>query len=226
MAQKNNVDQQNSIDKLNANLSSVGEKVVENKKMILSVVGGVVVVAAAVVCFFLFYLNPKQDKAYEALNQVEIKAMGNDSIASAEYAKVADQNRGTNAGKLAALSAAEAYYNRGDYKNALKYLEQFSTSEPVLAANALILTGDCHVNLKAYDKALECYDKAISKADKNPQIAPRVLLKKANIFDEQKKYDKALECYQSIKNDYPQFQIGNGLGIDAYIERENARLGK
>ena len=161
MAQKNNVDQQNSIDKLNANLSSVGEKVVENKKMILSVVGGVVVVAAAVVCFFLFYLNPKQDKAYEALNQVEIKAMGNDSIASAEYAKVADQNSGTNAGKLAALSAAEAYYNRGDYKNALKYLEQFSTTEPVLAANALILTRDCHVNIKAYDKALKCYDMAI-----------------------------------------------------------------
>ena len=58
MAQKNNVDQQNSIDKLNANLSSVGEKVVENKKMILSVVGGVVVVAAAVVCFFLFCSIP------------------------------------------------------------------------------------------------------------------------------------------------------------------------
>ena len=60
----------------------------------------------------------------------------------------------------------------------------------------------------------------------NEQIVPRVLLKEANIYDEQKKYDKALECYEKITKEYPAFQPGNGATIEAYAEREKARLGK
>ena len=95
----------------------------------------------------------------------------------------------------------------------------------MLKANAIILKGDCYVNLKQYDKALDEFKDAVKKGDKNDQIVPRALLKCANIYDEQKKYAKALECYEQIKNEYPSFQLGN-TSIDAYIEREKARLGK
>ena len=226
MANKNEVEEQNAIDKLNDNLSSASERIAQNKNVIFWIVGGIAIVAAFVLSYLFIYRNPKLNKAFEAYNQVEIQAQGNDSIAAAEYKKVADQYDGTDAGDLAALSTAESYYNLGKYKEAVTYLEKFSTSEPVLAANALILNGDCYVNLKQYDKALDCYQKAVSKADGNPQIAPRALLKEANIYDAQKKYDKALGCYEQIKNDYPTFQLGNGVEIDAYIARENARLGK
>lgn len=225
MANKNEVEE-NAIDKLNSNLSNASERIANNKKIIFWVVGGIAIVAAFVLSYFFIYRNPKLNKAFEAYSQVESKAMGNDSIAATEYKKVADSYSGTDAGELAALSAAEAYYNLGKYKEAAACLEGFSTSEPVLGANALVLTGDCYVNLKQYDKALDYFKRALNKADKNPQIAPRVLLKEANVYDEQKKYDKALECYEQIKADYPQFEVGNGLGIDAYIAREKARLGK
>ena len=82
------------------------------------------------------------------------------------------------------------------------------------------------MNLKKYDEAISAYQQAVRKADGNPQIVPRVLLKEANVYDEQKKYDKALECYTIIKKDYSDFRLGNGVDIDAYIARENARLGK
>lgn len=226
MANKNEVEEQNAIDKLNTNLGTAGEKIANNKKIILWVVGGIAVVAAFVLSYFFIYRNPKLNKAFEAYTQVEIQAQGNDSIAAGEYKKVADKYSGTDAGELAALSAAESYYNLGKYKEAAQCLEGFSTSEPVLMANALALTGDCYVNLKQYDKALDYFKKAVSKGDKNPQIVPRVLLKEANVYDEQKKYDKALECYEQIKADYPQFEVGNGIGVDAYIAREKARLGK
>ncbi len=224
----NNKEQQEdgAIEKLNANLSSASEKIANNRKVIFWVVGGIAVVAAFVISYIFIYRNPRLNKAFEAYNQVEINAMGNDSIAAAEYVKVADKFSSTNAGDLAALSAAESYYNIGKYDEAIKYLDKFSTSEDVLEANALVLKGDCYVNLKKYDDALNAYKKAISTADKNPQIVPRVLLKSANIYDEQKKYDKALECYETIKKDYPTFQLGNGTAIDAYIEREKARIGK
>lgn len=226
MAKKHDVEEQTTLDKLNSNLGSASEKIAENKKVIFWIVGGLAVVAAFVLSYLFIYRNPKLNKAYEAYNQVEITSMGNDSVAAAEYKKVADNYGGTDAGALAALSAAESYYNLGKYKEAIQYLDKFSTSEPVLGSNALVLKGDCYVNLKQYDKALDTYKKAAAKADKNPQIVPRILLKEANIYDEQKKYADALNCYEEILKDYPQFQLGNGMTIEAYIAREKARIGK
>lgn len=223
---KKHEEEQTTLDKLNSNLGSASEKIAQNKHIIFWIAGGIAVVAAFVLSYLFIYRNPKLNKAFEAYNQVEITAMGNDSIAAAEYKKVADNYSGTDAGDLAALSAAESYYNLGKYKEAAAQLENFSSSEPILAANAEVLKGDCYVNLKKYDQALDCFKNAIGKADKNPQIVPRVLLKEANIYDAQKKYDKALECYEQIKNDFPKFELGNGMSVDAYIAREKARLGK
>lgn len=224
MANNKTQEEQNAVEKLNENLTSASEKIAQNKKVIFIVIGAVAVVAAFVLSYFFIYRNPKLNKASEAYNNVEVVAQGNDSIAAAEYQKVADKFSGTDSGNLAALSAAEAYYNQGKYKEALKNLDNFSCSEPVLEANAIVLKGDCYVNLKQYDKALDAFKKGIAKADKNPQIVPRVLVKMANVYDEQKQYAKALECYEQIKSDYPQNEIG--MGIDAYIDREKARLGK
>ena len=226
MANKKTVEEENAVEKLNDRLTSASEKIEKNKKAIYWAIGGLLIVAAFVISYFFIYRNPKLNRAFEAYDQVEISAMGNDSVAAAGYKKVADTYGGTTAGELAALSAAENYYNQGKYKEALTYLDKFSSSEPVLEANAMVMTGDCYVNIKQYDKALDAFQKAVKKADNNPQIVPRVLIKEANIYDEQKKFDKALECYEAIKKDYPTFQFGNGMTVDAYIEREKARLGK
>lgn len=223
---KNGQQDDSAIEKLNANLTGASERIAQNKKAVFLTVGIVVLIAAIILCYVFFFRNPKVNKAFEAYNQVEITSAGNDSVAAAEYKKVADKYSGTDAGKLAALSAAESFYNTGKYKEAIECLDKFSSSEPVLDANALVLKGDCYVNLKKYDDALGCYDKAVKRAGVNEQIVPRVLLKEANIYDEQKKYDKALDCYEKIGKDYPTFQPGNGVTIEAYAEREKARLGK
>lgn len=223
---KNEQQEETTLDKLNANLTGASESIARNKKAVFLTVAIAVLIAAIVLCYVFFFRNPKVNRAFEAYHQVEITAAGNDSVSAVEYKKVADKYSGTDAGKLASLSAAEAFYNTGKYKEAIGCLDKFSSSEAVLEANALILKGDCYVNLKKYDDALGCYGKAVNKAGNNGQIVPRVLLKEANIYDEQKKYDKALECYEKIAKDYPRFQPGNGATIDAYVEREKARLGK
>ena len=205
--------EQTAVENLNSTLTNAGEKLAANKKVIFWTLGGIAVIAVLVISYLFFYRTPHINRAYEAYNQVEIDAAGNDSIAAVKYQKVADANKGNTAGELAALSAAE-------------YAEKFSSDEPVLDANAKILAGDCYVNLKNYSKALELYKKAISKADGNPQIVPRVLLKEANIYDAQKNYQAAMDCYQQIQDEFPAFQLGNGMTVEAYIEREKARLGK
>lgn len=227
MANNKNENQEDStIEKLNSNLTSASEKIANNRKMIFGIVGGVAVVAAFVIGYIFIFRNPHVNRAFEAYNQVEIAAAGNDSVAAAQYKQVAGKYSGTDAGKLAALEAAEHLYTLGKYKEAIDCIEMFSSSDAVLEANAQVLKGDCYVNLKKYDDALSCYSKALRKAGTNEQIAPRVLIKEANIYDEQKKYDKALECYEQISKDYPTFQPGNGVSIEAYAEREKARLGK
>lgn len=213
-----------AIDRVNERLTDAGARLAENKKIILIAVGVILVVAAFVLSYLFIYKNPKMEKAFEEYNQVEIQPALADSVAAAQYMEIADKYDGDTAGKLAALSAGEALYNQGRYEEAAQYLSKFSSKDEVLDANAMVLTGDCYVNLEKYDEALSYYKKAIKKANENPQIVPRVLLKEANIYDAQGNYGAALECYQEIKDNYPTFRLGNGMDIDAYIAREAARL--
>lgn len=218
--------EETAIDNLNSHLTSAGEKIASNKKIIFWGVGAILVVGCFVLSYLFIFRNPHINKSFEAYNAVEITARGNDSIAASEYKKVADEYKRDDAGNLAALSAGESLYNLGKYQEAAEYLKRFDSGDPVLAANAAVLAADCYVNLKKYPEALEWLQKAVRTANANPQIVPRALLKEANIYDELKQYDKALDCYTMIKTDFPQFQLGNGVSIDAYIERENSRLGK
>ncbi len=52
MANRNEVEEQNAIDKLNTNLSEASEKIAQNKKVIFWTVGGLAVVAAFVLSYF------------------------------------------------------------------------------------------------------------------------------------------------------------------------------
>ena len=214
-----------AIDRMNSHLTDASTKLADNKKIILIAVGVILVVAAFVLSYLFIYRNPHMEAAFEAYNGVETQAY-NDSVAGEQYMEVADRYSGDTAGKLAALSAGEALYNQGKYAEAAEYLKKFSTGDAVLEANALVLTGDCYVNLENYDEAINYYQRAIRKADNNPQIVPRVLLKEANVYDAQGNYGKALDCYEQMKANYPDFKLGNGMDIDAYIAREIARMGE
>ncbi len=226
MSDNNNQHENNTIENLNSHLTSAGERLANNKKAIYWAVGIVVVAAVFVASYFWIYRNPGLNNSWAAYNKVELTANGNDTIRAKEYAKVADKYGRFDAGNVARLAAAEAYYNIGKYQDAVKYLEKFSTSDAVLEAQAKMLLGDCYVNTDKLDKALTSYNECIRKAEANPQVVPVALWKEANIYDAQKQYQKALDCYEQIKADYPQFALGDGMSVDAYIAREKARLGK
>lgn len=225
MAKNNQPEDPTTLDNLNNGLASVGRQIFVNKTAIYVAFGALLVIAGVTLCYIYFFRGPKNERAWEAYNKIEMTAQ-NDTVAAKEYKKVADEFSGTDAGNVAALSAAQNYYEIGDYKNAVEYLQKFKTKDEVLQANAFVLLGDCYVNLKKYDDANQAYTEAVRKAGGNPQIVPRTLLKQANVYDEQKKYGEAEKCYQMIKDQFPEFALGNGVAIDAYIEREQARQGK
>lgn len=231
MASKKHTDDESTVvDNLNSHLTKAGERVANNKKIIYISIGVIAAVAAFVLSYLFIYRNPRLQNSWAAYNKVLLMQqkgeLQGDSVAALEYQKVHDNFSSTPAGNVAALAAAEAYYNVKNYDAAIKLLEKIDLSEPVLKSQSRALLGDCYVNKKQYDKAIECFDKAISIADGNPELVPGYLIKEANIYNAQKKYDKSLQCYEQIKSQYPRYTFNNGLDINFYIEREKAFAGK
>lgn len=224
MAKNNSNQEKTVVENLNEQITGASRAIENNKKIIYWILAAVFAIAGVILGYVYLYQQPRNDKAASAYGAVDIKAQGNDSVAAAEYMKIANQYSGTDGGNLAALQAGEILYRLKRYKEAAKYLEMFSTGEPVMQANATCLLGDCQVNLKQYDTALATYKKAIGQADGNPQIAPRVMMKMANIYEFKKDNAKALETYETILAEYPGFKYG--LGMEAYIERAKTRMGK
>lgn len=219
-------EEQNDVERLNERLTQTGSKIAENKNVVLWIVGGVIAAGLLVAAYFYFFHTPGVEKAFNAYGSVELTPNLNDTTAAEGYKKVADQYSGSDAGYLAALEAAEHYYEIGKYKEAITYIDKFKTSDEVLEANVSILKGDCYVNLKDYAKAIDCFQTAANQGKGNSQIEPRALFKLATVYDAGKKeYAKAIEIYEQIYKEYPEFVI-NGLTMPAYIERDKARTGK
>lgn len=221
----NKAEEQTSIEVLNDQLTSVGQKMANHSRQVLMWVCIAAGIAVLVIGYVFLIHNPGQQKAMDAFNNVEVQATGNDSIAGAAYRKVADQYEGTPGGNLAALSAGEALYDEGKYAEAIKYLQRFKTKDDVVMACAQVLLADCYVNTNKYSDALATYDEALRTCSDNPEIAPRVLDKKARVYDKQKNYKAALDCYETILKRYPSYQNG-AYPAAAYAEREKARLGQ
>ena len=144
----------------------------------------------------------------------------NDSIALNLYKEAA--THGTKSGDRAKIEAAIRLYQGGNYEEAVKYLNDASASDEIVAAGIQTLKGDCYVNLKNYDAALSAYDKAISEADNNSQLTPIILIKEANVYREQKNFAAEAKAYEKILNDYPTYGQAANLDIRKYYERAKA----
>lgn len=131
--------------------------------------------------------------------------------------KIISQYGGTKTGNLACLYAGLAYFYKGQYDNAIKYLEEFDPQDDqMISNNAIVALGDCYVAKKDYDKAVDLYKKAASRAD-NPIVSPTALIKAGEVLESQGKAEEALELYNEVKTKYS--QSGPAENIDKYIER-------
>ncbi|MDE5683469.1 MAG: tetratricopeptide repeat protein [Muribaculaceae bacterium] len=185
-----------------------------NKKTLVGVSVALVVVIAAVLVWLLVAQSGSR-KADELIARAD--AAQNDSIALSLYADAA--KAGYKSGNRAKAEMGIRLYREGKYEEALKYLDDASLDDEIAAAGVYTLQGDCHVNLDQLDQALKCYDKAISKADKNPEIVPFVLIKEANIYRAQEKYADEAKAYKTILDDYPTYVATTRVDIKKYYER-------
>ena len=220
----NKKDVHTSIDELNETLTSVEQHVENNKKIIIWSLAGIVAVAAVILLYYYGIYAPNKKASSDAISKADIElAMGNDSTALAQYMQVADEFSGAQADR-AALQSAIILYQKGKFEEAVKYLDDASFDENLVAPAAASLKGDCYVNLNNLDKAISCYDKAIKSSNDNALYTPLFMLKKATVLNEQSKIADALAIYEAIQSKYPTSTRAYDVNIDGLIARAKAQL--
>ena len=215
-----------SIDELNESLSSIEQRVENNKKSIYWVVGAIIVVAAVIMGYVYGIHNPNMNEARTEIAKADMEvSLGNDSLALAQYKSVAD-NFSNSAANRANLDAAILLYEDGKYEEAAAYINKFDAEGVIVGPASQSLLGDCYVNLKKYDEALGAYDKAISLSNDNSLYTPLFMIKKATVYRELKNYAAEADVFQAIKDKYPTFTQSYNFDLDKYLDRAKALDGK
>ncbi len=226
MANKNESETRTSLDEINDQLTGLEQKVQDNQKKIM---WGIVAVLA-VICLILVWIyavrRPGIEAADNAVGQADLTLnLGNDSLALVQYKQVAD-DYGYEAGNRAALNAAILLYKNKNYEEAITYLKKYSPNESLIGASSQSLMGDCYVNLKEYDKAIDCFRKAADISDNNPHYTPVFLMKEATVQRELKNYKAEAQLCREIQKEYPRFGMETGVEIEKYLKRAELQAGE
>ena len=181
----------------------------------------VAIILIAILAWFLVRQS-QAAKADQAIALADVEQ--NDSIALNLYKEAA--THGTKSGDRAKVEAAIRLYKAGNYEEAVKYLDEASASDDIVAAGIETLKGDCYVNLDKNADALKCYDKAIGTADGNTQLVPLFLVKKANVYRAEGDYAKEAAAYKELIDEYPEYVRASQTDIRKFYERAQAQAAK
>jgi len=206
------------------------------KNVIISAVAAIIIIITGTILYKNYVAGPRQDEASTALakgqeyfaNQQYDKALNGDGTGYAGFVKIASDYSSTDAGNLASLYAGLCYANLNKWKEAVQYLDDFSTAGDMMISPAAVAAlGDAYAHLNELDKAVDCFKKAAKMADSeadgktNNSLSPTFLIKAAEILESQNNKEEALKIYNDIKKKYVNAAISQE--IDKYIERATTK---
>lgn len=189
----------------------------KNFKLLTYVVGGVF---AAGLLFFVYkqvIWNPANEKSndgwWEAMNYIS-KDSTDQAIKSLE--PFVKNNDGKTGGEVGQYLLGTQYMKKGEFKKALEQFEGVDLNDSYISTFAIGLQGDCHSELKSYDKALELYVQAADAQD-NEFTTPMYLFKAGLVAEKLKKFEDATTFYTRIQDEYPNY--GGQKTIEKYVAR-------
>ncbi|HEU4497345.1 MAG TPA: tetratricopeptide repeat protein [Flavobacterium sp.] len=206
----------NSLDE---GASKTEEWVAKNQKGIFIFIGVIAIGALGYLGYNKFVAEPKQDDAanvmFQAQKHFQQAADSQDPKASDSlfalslkvsegqpgFVQIAEDYSGTDAANMANYYAGIAYLNIKKYKEAIDYLEKFSSKDMFLAPIAKGAIGDAYSQMNQPKEALEYYVKA-AELNENEVTSPRFLLKAGQTALALKKKDDALKYFTEIKEKY------------------------
>jgi tetratricopeptide (TPR) repeat protein len=214
------------IDELNDSLTVMTQKVQDNKKMIAICSAAIIAVALLGIAYVYFLRTPSIQKNNDLIGAADLElALGNDSVALAQYKDLAD-NGSFDAANRAALQSAILLYEKGDYTQALNYLEKYSAQEEIIGAGAYSLKGDCLVNLDRLDEAIKAFKEAVSTSDNNPSFTPFFMMKLARVYAAQGNHAEEAAEYETILKEYPLYGQAHNIDVEKLLDRAKLQAGK
>ncbi len=184
------------------------EEVIEKNPMVF--LG--IFVAIAVVFGGYFGYKYLQDQKNEEANSLMFQAVYYFEADSLQLAMHGDGNSlgfsqilsdysGTDASNLANFYMGASFLKQGQFKEAMLYLEDFSSSDILVQARSYSLLGDCYMELNDYDNAIAYYTKAADYKS-NKFFSPSYLLKAGLAYELNNDKDGAIKCYDKIIKDF------------------------
>jgi tetratricopeptide (TPR) repeat protein len=177
---------------LDTGASRLEQWIAAYQRQIFGLIFGIILVVLGYLGYQSLILNPKIAEANKEIFQAQDffeKGLADEELrdslfqnalsgANGKYGflDIIDNYGGTPAANLATYSSGMIYLHLGEYELAIDYLEDFSSSDPLLAPLALGGIGDAFAELDQLSDALNYYEKALSFSD-NQITYPRYLLK-------------------------------------------------
>jgi tetratricopeptide (TPR) repeat protein len=199
-------------------MTSIGQARVfydQNKKYISYATTGLIILVIAIV----IYINNRRansEKAATELGKI-YKVYDNGAIDKTQYKvaidgqpdrgiiglkNIVDNYGSSQAGELSRFYLANAYYNLGQYDDALKQYGNFSSSDPLLSASAVAGLGACYEVKKDFARAASNYEKAVSLAGAS-DIAAEYLNNAARSYGLAGDKEKAVSLFKKLKKEFP-----------------------
>ena len=198
---------------------------IKYNKLIIYISTALIVAAGAVFAYKKWIVEPKENKATEAIFKAE-QYFRQDSLKlaldgrSGEFTGFKDiikKYSGTNAANNAKLYAGICYLQLGDFNNAIKQLEDFNTDAQQVQALAYAKLADAYSEVNKKDKAADFYKKAAHHFEKDEYNASEYLFRAAQLLETMNKNKEAIELYQEVKTKYPKTE--KGFQVDKYLAR-------
>jgi len=193
-------------------------------KPALITIGALILLVGGFFGYKSFISEPNEKKAAEAIFRAEANyrldsiqlALNGDAV-NPGFVKIISKYDGTKAGNLSKFYAGSCYLKLGDYKNAIKYLKDFSTSSVQVQARANSLLADAYSESGNKEEAVSLYRKAGTAFEKDDYNSPEYLFRAGALYEVMGKNQDAIEMYKIIKEKYPRSE--RGFEIDKYLAR-------
>lgn len=202
----------------------------QNNAKSLTFIGVAIVVLIALYIGYQFlYLKPREEKAanlmykaeqYVAIDSLQQRAIDGDG-SFVGLKEIADEYSNTSSANVANAYLGGLYLRQRNFKEAIKYLEQYSeTGSEILDPLVIGLLGDAYSEEKIYDKAASYYKKAANKS-KNSYTTPMFLKKLGLVYEAQNDFKNAEEAYTKIQHEFP--ESTEASGIESFVARVKAK---
>ncbi len=200
------------------------ERFIENnQKILIYVIMGIIIIVLGYFGYQRFYISPMEKNAQEEIFMAQ-KYFDADSLDRALYGDgnalgfidIIDDYGSTKTGNLARYYAGVCLLKKGNFEEAIEYLEDHDPVDNIIGPMALGALGDAYLELNEPDRAAGYYMEAAEHSE-NDFTTPLFLYKAGMTYEMMKEYEDAFDAYDRIYRDF--YRSAEGRTIERNIAR-------